>query len=368
MTVGEKTEYRAAVIGCGPHTETRGGATAIAYAHGAAYACHPQTTMVAAASRTQANLDDFSNEFGGISTYTDYRAMLRSERPEIVSVCAFARDRVAMVRAALENGALIVWVEKPFALSLAEAEEMIEAAARGGVRLFVDFQRRFGEPFSVARRMIGEGQIGALQSIDLVQPGTNILNFGPHLVDMAVWFLGDAQPIRALAAVDRSGDEVHQQLPVEAALLGAVDFRTGERLTVSTGSEQPARCPAIRVNGSEGFIELRVSVEATGGAALTVRTRDSASLVRPEMIDNFHVGEDPNAFYDRALAEIISVTTEKRPCMLDAANSLASIELTNALLESGRLGRAVRLPLEQRRFPWDLEWNRQLDLGAPPRR
>jgi predicted dehydrogenase len=311
--------------------------------------------MVAAASRSRRNAEDFSREFGGIATYSDYREMLDRERPAMVSVCAYPRDRVPMVRAAIDAGARILWVEKPFALSLEEADAMLDAADAAGVRVFVDYQRRYGEPFAVAHDVLQAGRIGSLESIDLVQPGRNILDFGPHLMDTAAWFLGDRRPTRAIAAVDLTARDAHHGVRVERALFGAIDFEGGVRLTMSTGEQQPELLATIRANGSEGFIELR-AVTGDCSHTLTVCAHDRIGRRHPQLTDTFHVGDHPNAFYDRALADMLRAVDESGSCMLDAVNSLETIELTNALLESARLRAVVELPLAQRGFPLDLDW------------
>ena len=48
--------------------------------------------------------------------------------------------------AALEHGAQILWIEKPLAISLDAAERILAAADSAGARVFVHYQRRFGQP------------------------------------------------------------------------------------------------------------------------------------------------------------------------------------------------------------------------------
>jgi predicted dehydrogenase len=90
-------QIRAAIIGCGPSTPGKGGAHSIAYAHGWGLSRVPEVKIVAAASRNALNAADYCAEFAGAKDYTDYREMLRAEKPDLVSVCAFPRDREAMV-------------------------------------------------------------------------------------------------------------------------------------------------------------------------------------------------------------------------------------------------------------------------------
>lgn len=161
---------RAAIIGCGPTGPGRGGAHSISYAHARAMRA-AGVGLVAAASRSEKNTADFLAEFPGLRGYQDYRKMLSEERPEFVSICAFPPDREAMVAGALEAGAKVLWIEKPFAVSMGAAHRMLEATAAHGARLFVNFQRRFGQPFEWGKAVVGEGRIGNLIGVQISQPG-----------------------------------------------------------------------------------------------------------------------------------------------------------------------------------------------------
>ena len=75
--------------------------------HAGWYAAHPRTRLVAGADCDAEALGEFGRDWA-ISQdhlYSDYRVMLERERPDIVSVCGWAPERVAMCTAALEAGA-----------------------------------------------------------------------------------------------------------------------------------------------------------------------------------------------------------------------------------------------------------------------
>ena len=81
------TNPSAAIIGIGPNTERKGGATAIAYAH--AWAMRDLgVPLLAGAARSAGNREGFAFDFPHVPTYADYREMLRACRPQLVSICA----------------------------------------------------------------------------------------------------------------------------------------------------------------------------------------------------------------------------------------------------------------------------------------
>jgi len=162
---------KCAIIGCGPGTEGKGGVHSISYAHAWAFVGDPRTQLVAAASRTPNNREAFASEFSGTTMYADYREMLTHEKADLVSICGFPQDREAMLSAALEAGARILWVEKPFALSLGEGKRMQAAARAAGARIFVNHQRRMGKVFEWFRAAVSSGKLGSLYSVEVVQTG-----------------------------------------------------------------------------------------------------------------------------------------------------------------------------------------------------
>jgi predicted dehydrogenase len=347
--MAEKT-LKAAIIGCGPGGENRGGVHSIAYAHGWALADNPAVDLVAAASRTEVNRDAFLEDFPGTRMYADYREMLEAERPDLVSVCAFPQDREAMVGPALEAGAKIIWCEKPFALSTGAADRMLAAAEDAGARLFLNHQRRFGEVFGLWREAIAKGSIGNLEAVDIVQPGPGLIDFGIHLIDAAQSILGERRPLQVMAGADWAGG-TYKGLQIEKHLLGAIGFEDGVRLTYEAGSAKRAQ-PILRATGDAGYAELHVGPKAH--MASVFRRINPTGLLNPPADTHFHHGEDGNLFYKRTLAEILEAHQAGRSSPIDGAVARTGVEWMAGLIESARTGKVLSFPLEQTGSPLEL--------------
>jgi predicted dehydrogenase len=78
----------------------------------------PKTHLVAVADIVPAHIDAFNDRFDTIG-YTDYRAMLASEQPDIVSICTYVGLHYDMLVAAANAGVKAVFCEKPFVATLA---------------------------------------------------------------------------------------------------------------------------------------------------------------------------------------------------------------------------------------------------------
>lgn len=345
-----------AIIGCGPGTEGKGGVHSISYAHGWAFVGDRRTRLVAAASRTPENRENFANEFSGTTLYADYREMLSLEKAELVSICGFPQDREAMVSAALEAGARILWVEKPFALSLGEGRRMQDAARRAGARIFVNHQRRMGKVFAWFRACVSSGKLGDLYSVEVVQPGPCIHEFGPHLVDAALSVLGDRKPAHIFGAVDMSQPIENKGLFFERNLLATVTYEDGVRLHLQAG-EISSKSPILRANGSRGFAELHVTLGPGMKSVFRTLSDEHLGVENPESKEHFHHSEtDGQIFYGRALDHLLSAVATERPSMLDVEEAMKGVEITVGAFESARLRRALSFPITQEDFPLKLEW------------
>lgn len=326
-------KLRTAIIGLGPNTPGKGGAHSISYLHAASYRASGGFDLVGACSRTRKNVDDFCAEFPGAKGYQDYRLMLSDLRPEMVSVCAFAPDREVMVGAALDCGARGVIIEKPFALSLDAAERMMAKADACGARLFVNHQRRYGKPFEAFRD--SAGQVGDLWAIDIVQPFGNILDFGSHLIDAALFVLGRARrPDNLFATVDWNGAETWQGTEVESRSLATVYFNDGVRLTYEAGGNAIVKHPLLRLNGSQGFAELHLEPAADARNVFRAKLEGSADIVSLDSSEHIHHSEDPALYMKRAVADVHKAMTEGSETRIDAPEAYRGMQIMTGIYKS----------------------------------
>ncbi len=326
---------RTAIIGLGPNTPGKGGAHSISYLHAAAYRATPGFELVGACSRTRKNVDDFIAEFPGCRGYQDYRRMLSELRPEMVSVCAFAPDREEMTVAAVDSGAKGVLIEKPFALGLEPAQRMMEKAKACGARLFVNHQRRYGKPFEAFRD--AAANVGELIGVDAVQPFGNILDFGSHVIDIALFALGTERRLCSLfAAVDWNNAREWQGARVETRSLASVYFDDGVRLTFEAGSNPRVKHPLLRLNGSQGFAELHMEPACDASNVFRAKLAGGAGIVSLDSSEHIHHSEDPTLYMRRAVADIGKAMREGKGTRIDAAEAYRGMQIMMGIYQSAR--------------------------------
>lgn len=118
----------------------------------AVVAYHPESAMKTA------------KKFGAKNWYTDHKEALKQEDVDAVVISTPTFTHAEVTINAAEAGKHIL-CEKPMALTLKEADKMITAARRAGVKLQIGFMRRFDAEFQTAKQMIEEGVIGKPSTI-----------------------------------------------------------------------------------------------------------------------------------------------------------------------------------------------------------
>ena len=337
------TKLKAAIIGCGPCNASRGGVNSISYAHARALVPLAGVELVAAASRNPQNVADFCAEFAGVKGYTDYLEMLATEKPQWVSVCAFPPDREAMALAALENGAQVLVLEKPFTVSIGAARRIMAAAAAKNARVFVDHQRRYGRVFEWFKEQTS-GPYGAVKQVNVQHPGKGFINFGPHLVDAGLLALEGRTPVAIQAAVDWSETNDYQGVKTEANFVATTWFDDKSRLYVESGNQFTQPC--IQAVCEKGLVEIYLSpYDATGSICRAVGGDKPQQSPLFDGEHFHHNDKDFNLFYDRAFPAMLDAYLTGKPNRLDAQYAFTGLQVIVGLYESARQGKRIALPL-----------------------
>jgi len=127
---------------------------------------HPQAELVGICDETPARMQAAVEAFGipAERVFTDYRACLEQTRPDLVILCPATAEHGLWTRRVAEYGVHIV-VEKPFAGSLAEADEMIAAQQATGKLLAINWPTRWSACYITLKRLITEGAIGEVLNV-----------------------------------------------------------------------------------------------------------------------------------------------------------------------------------------------------------
>ncbi len=240
---------RAAIIGTGRIASRleRDPLRSKPHTHAGWYAAHPRVRLVAGADTDPAALAEFSADWAvpAPHCYADYREMLARERPDVVSVCAYAPERVEMCEAAIAAGARGLWIEKAVACSLEEAARLEVALARAGVAAVVDQPRRADPRYRAVQRLVARQQFGRLETVHALFSG-HFLHTGTHAWDVLQFWCGPWQRITAW---------------LEAGEEGSADGRDA-RDGLAGAPDAPAEAGAMVDRGGHAFVTFASGARA----------------------------------------------------------------------------------------------------------
>ena len=134
---------RTAIIGCGK----------IADSHAAALTRIEGCEIVAVCDREELMARQLRERFAVPAFFTDVSALLRTARPDVVHITTPPQSHFAIAKQCLEEGCH-VYVEKPFTVDTAEAEELISLAVRRGVKLTVGHDEQFSHATQRMRELV----------------------------------------------------------------------------------------------------------------------------------------------------------------------------------------------------------------------
>src|SRR5579885_3007783 len=252
---------RAAVIGTGKMS--RG--------HARGYQGAAGVELVACADVSEAARSQFASEFGVDRTSAHAREMLEQEKPDIVSVCTWPPLHAELTVLACEAGVRAVLCEKPMAVHLADADQMLAAAKANGTLLCINHQRRFRPRYVHAKRYLDAGAIGRISQVTSICRG-DLLTDGTHLIDMTRFLLGDPPIEWVFGGIDltrRQNVDVVNGMGfaewltagtryghhVEGGALAILHFQNGVRANLEIGSIARPGYQKFVVNGTDGRIE-----------------------------------------------------------------------------------------------------------------
>lgn len=307
--------------------------------HAASYLSVPGYSLVAGANRSEAKLRMFGDRYGVQALYTDYRRMLRDQKPDVVSVCTLSPEKAEITVEAAKAGVKAVIVEKAMATSLAEADAMVRTCEENGVLLVVNHPNRFSPANREAKRLIEAGEIGTPGTV-MAQWAAGMLHGGTHSFDLVRYLAGDVMEIEAQVP----NYEPDKDLPAE----GMMWFRSG-----ATGffSNLHGVQPGLEVRGTGGY--LTVSTLVGDGWLYRVEPffqegkRKFPYRLKVEPIEVEPDGLSPT---QRLLHEVHDSVTTGAPLVSTGRDGAAALELGLACFVSHLAGGPVELPLQDRDF------------------
>ena len=341
----------------------------------------PATEIVAVADADAKGLEAELKKLKVTKGFADYRAMLKETKPDIVAIGPRHIDQHRdMTLAAIEAGARGIYMEKPFCRSLMEADEIVAACEKHGVKLAVAHRNRWHPVMPVVKQLVKDGALGRVLEIrargkeDARGGALDLWVLGPHLFNLANFFAG--APVSCIATVLQDGKPVTKDdvKPGDEGIGPLAGNEVHARFEMASGipvffdSVKSAGTKnagfGIQIIGTEGIIDLRTDKEPAAqilaGSPFDPNPKPrtwtpitSGGIGNPEPLGDAikEVMEHVTAAKDL----IASMKEKDRQPLVSATDARTTIEMISAIFESHRLnGQRVTFPLKTRGNPLEL--------------
>ena len=324
--------------------------------HAHVYARMPEAKLVAVCDLDEGRASEIAKKYNVASVYTDYRKLLENPQVKAVSVATpdFAHREIAV--AAAEAGKHIL-VEKPLATTVEDAEAIINAAKKAGVKLMVDFHNRVSPPFVSAKESNQPPEIGTptyiyaklsnttwvpTQMVPWGSKSSALWFLGSHMTDMAHWLLDD-EP-RRVYAVTRSGILKSMGVDTQDFNVAIVEFKGGAVFTLENAWILPETEPSVfnlkfELLGSKGAIYVNTSDHRL----VEKYTTESAGL--PDVLGITFGSDAPrmSGFVLEAISGFVDAVVHDGPVLATGEDGLLVTRVLTAITESAASGRPVDL-------------------------
>jgi predicted dehydrogenase len=213
----------------------------------------PEAELVAVCDLSEARRDAVRRQYPGVHVTADHSEAL--DRAEAVVIATPATSHAQLALEAIERG-MPVLVEKPFALSVRDAESVAAASEAKGVPVVTGHLLLFHSAVEKLKQLIDDRELGDLyylysQRVNLgqVRPDENALwSFGPHDVAVALELLGD-RPVRVTAQ-----GKSYLQPGIEDVVFMNMEFASGVMAHVQMSWLDPHKERRLTVVGSEKMV------------------------------------------------------------------------------------------------------------------
>ena len=354
LITGVNTAMRYALIGCGR----------ISPNHIAA-AKRNRLDIVAICDLDVENMKDKKLKFeldDNVHQYTDYLEMLQKEKPELVAIATESGKHARIALDCMEYGCNLI-IEKPIALSIEDANKIVEKANQLNLKVCACHQNRFNKSIQKIREAVEKKRFGKMfygtahirwcrdhEYYDRAswrgtweQDGGALMNQCIHNIDLLRWMMGDE-----IEEVVGMTDRLHHDY-IEAEDLGIalVKFKNGSYgIIEGTTNVYPKNLEeTLYLFGEKGTVKA-------GGQSVNVieEWRFSDMLDDPEEIKRQFHENPPNVYgygHTPLYTDVIDAIKNDRKPYVDAEAGKRALELVLAIYQSAYTGAIVKLPIEK---------------------
>lgn len=295
-----------------------------------------------------------------VKRYTDYKKMIEENQIDLIGICTESGKHAEIALDCIDKGINLI-IEKPIALSLKDADEIIRRSKEKGVVVSACHQNRFNKSIQKIRSAVEEGRFGRMlhgtahvrwnRGEDYYkqapwrgtweQDGGALMNQCIHNIDLLRWMMGD----EITEVVAYTDNLKHDFIDAEDLGIALVRFKNGSYgIIEGTTNIYPANLEeTLYLFGDTGTIKA-------GGKSVNIIEEWMFADKKddPEKVKSHYMENPPNVYgfgHTPLYTDVINAIKEKREPYVTAKAGRNALELVLAIYESAAKGHAVKLPL-----------------------
>jgi len=337
---------------------------------------HPAVGFIAVSDRDPAKARTLAETVGAQFHSSDNDEVIGRPEIDAVMVSTSEGEHLAPIIAAIERGKTVL-VEKPIALTLAEADEVLRAIGKRGGQVHVAYTRRYKERYLIAKEQLVQGRMGKLiggaarvfnsraQALAMLKRdphATPVVDALTYYVDLMNWFF-EGRRIVDIYARGHMGVLQSAGYEVPDVSYAVITYDDGSVVNFGVSYALPEKYPAL---GHAARVEL---IGSDGVMILDDDHTDQLMYSEPGVPHVYLPGHSVNMVFlqsgtpgDWALGEFWGpIANETRawldhlamgkPCALATpAEARATLEATLAIEYSMTTGNSISLPLKHKNF------------------
>ena len=321
--------------------------------------------VVALCDIEEAKMDETIEKFNlskKIKKYVDYKLMLEKEKPELVAICTESGKHGKIALDCIEANANLI-IEKPIALSLEEADLMIEKANKKNIKVSACHQNRFNKSVQKIREAVEANRFGKLMHATAhirwnrgedyykqapwrgtwEQDGGALMNQCIHNIDLLRWMMGD----EITEVVGMTDNLIHGYIDAEDLGMALVKFSNGSYgIIEGTTNIYPKNLEeTLYIFGEKGTVKA-------GGKSVNLIEEwqfadnlDNADEVKQNYFEN-----PPNVYgfgHKPLYKDVIEAIENDRQPYVTAIDGRNALELVLSIYKSAAEGKSIKLPLDK---------------------
>ncbi len=294
-----------------------------------------------------------------IKRYTDYKVMLDEIKPELVSIATESGPHAEIALYCIDKGINVI-IEKPMAMNMADADEIIRRSKEMNVKVCACHQNRFNVAVQKTRKALESGRFGKLShgSIHVrwnrnhnyydqakwrgtwAQDGGCLMNQCIHGIDLLRWMFGNE--VDEVYGTTRQ--QFHDYLEAEDVGMAVVKFKNGAVATIEgTTNVYPKNLEeTLYIFGEKGTVKIG------GTSTNNIDVWDFADESDADQ-QNKGLKEATSNVYGNGhtslFADVIDAIENDRQPYVDAVAGRNALEMILAIYKSQKTGQPVKLPL-----------------------